>query len=253
MSGRSISASFPTIGGDAAPGQVRAELAPRVVQGLVEGAARRAEPLGEHVDRHAVQRERDEHLPLMRGQHLVDGHPNGAKNLSLLRVLVRRVLLARETRPAFGLQGDLAALPGAPAQLHGGFEQRELVGPGREAAGAAEVVEAPEHASSARRRRPGGDVVELVAAQVRQGGVAAIGPRSGQREAAATPSSGTTASSWSAPSPRRSRSQRRDSGSRRAIIGGSATRRDRTVGGAPPTIGLVEVGCTPRPGSGGRA
>ena len=41
--------------------KVRAQLAPRVVQRLVERAAVRVQPLGEHVDRHAVQRERDEH------------------------------------------------------------------------------------------------------------------------------------------------------------------------------------------------
>ena len=45
-----------------------AQLLPRVVHGLVERAAIRAEPLGEHVDRNAVQRERDEHAPLMRRQ-----------------------------------------------------------------------------------------------------------------------------------------------------------------------------------------
>ena len=43
-----------------------AQLAPRVVQGLVERAARRPEPLGEHVDGDAVQRQRDEHRALTR-------------------------------------------------------------------------------------------------------------------------------------------------------------------------------------------
>ena len=37
----------------------RAQLAPGVVQGLVQRAARRAEPIGENVDRHAVDGEGD--------------------------------------------------------------------------------------------------------------------------------------------------------------------------------------------------
>ena len=85
---------------------------------------------------------------------------------------------ARPLRPARGrrsrrapsprLQRHLAPLPRPPAQLHGRLQQRELVGPGREAAVAAEVVEAPQHAHQRVVGGLHGDVVELVAAQVRQ-------------------------------------------------------------------------------------
>ena len=48
--------------------QVGPELAPGVVQRLVERAACRAEALGEDVDRDALEREGDEHGALMGGQ-----------------------------------------------------------------------------------------------------------------------------------------------------------------------------------------
>ena len=57
---------------DAAGAQRGSELLPRVVEGLVEGAAGRVEPLGEHVDRDAVERERDQHLALVRAQLALD-------------------------------------------------------------------------------------------------------------------------------------------------------------------------------------
>src|SRR4029078_6480318 len=54
----------------ASRGQLRPELPSRVVQGLVERAARGVETLGEHVDRHIVQRERGEHGALVRSELL---------------------------------------------------------------------------------------------------------------------------------------------------------------------------------------
>jgi hypothetical protein len=59
-------------------------------------------------------------------------------------------------------------LPGAASQLDGRLEQGEFVHPGREAAFAAELVEAPEHADERIVCRLERDVVEFVAAQVRQ-------------------------------------------------------------------------------------
>ena len=61
-----------------------AQLPPRVVQGLVERSACRLEPFGKHVDRHAVQRQRDEDAALMVGQHLVDRLLQGRQQLTLL-------------------------------------------------------------------------------------------------------------------------------------------------------------------------
>ena len=57
---------------EAAAGKLDAKLAAGVVQGLVERAARGPEPLGEDVDRHAVERERDEDIALVRRQGPVD-------------------------------------------------------------------------------------------------------------------------------------------------------------------------------------
>src|SRR4051812_2135281 len=49
--------------------QFVAQPPPRVVQRLVERPARRAEPLGQHVDRHLVQRQGDEDRSLVLRQH----------------------------------------------------------------------------------------------------------------------------------------------------------------------------------------
>ena len=139
-SGRSITAPPAVVERQAAVVQMPAQLAARVVQGLVERAARRAEPLGEDVDRHAVQRQRDEHAPLVRRQHLGDRLLHRREELALLGLLVGLEAGAREQAPVLRLERHLAALPGAPAELDRRLEQGELVGPGREAARAAEVV-----------------------------------------------------------------------------------------------------------------
>jgi hypothetical protein len=68
--------------------------------------------------------------------------------------------------------GDFAALPGAFAQLHGGLEKRELVDPGREAAGPAEVVQPGKHAHQRVVRRLERDLAELIATQMWQSGPA---------------------------------------------------------------------------------
>src|SRR4051794_6447589 len=61
------------------------ELAAGVMQRLVQRAARRAEPLGEHVDRDAVERERDEHLALVRRELGGGGGLGGAPERPLLQ------------------------------------------------------------------------------------------------------------------------------------------------------------------------
>src|SRR5919206_3724841 len=106
--------------------------------------------------------------PRVRGQDLVDRALQRRQQLALLRLRVRLQLSTGEDAPALGLERNLAPLPGAPAQLHRRLEQRKLVDPGREAAGAAEVVEAREHAHERVVRGLERDLVELVAAQVRQ-------------------------------------------------------------------------------------
>src|SRR5215210_5141655 len=65
---------------------------------------------------------------------------------SLLDPLSGRKPEALEQVPGIRLERHLAALPGALAKLGCRLEQRELVGPGREAAVAAKVVEAGENA-----------------------------------------------------------------------------------------------------------
>src|SRR6185437_9710926 len=72
-----------------------------------------------------------------------------------------------------GLERDLAALPGAPAHRHGRLQQRELVGPGREAALAAVVVELGQHGDQRVVGALYRDVVEL--------GAGAAPPASGGR------------------------------------------------------------------------
>ena len=92
---------------------------------------------------------------------------------------------AREQAPGLRLERHLASLPGALAQLHRRLEQRELVDPGREAAGAAEVVEAREHAH---QRVVGGLRWRCRRARCRAGAAASAGagrPRSARRAAAA--------------------------------------------------------------------
>src|SRR5947209_7714482 len=62
---------------------------PRVVQCLVQRSARGAETLGEYVDRHLVQGERDEDATLVRRQLLVDRPLDRREQLALLERGVR--------------------------------------------------------------------------------------------------------------------------------------------------------------------
>src|SRR5215218_7697423 len=145
-----------------------AQLAARVVQGLVERAAGRAQALGEHVDRDSVQREGDEHTPLVRRQYLADRLLQRVEELALLGRFARLDRGAREQAPGLGLERYLTALPGPPAQLYRGLEQSELVRPRREAAGAAKAVQSRQDGDERVVGRLVGDVVEVVAAQMRE-------------------------------------------------------------------------------------
>src|SRR4051794_4922755 len=122
-------------------GKLATELGAGVVQRLVERAASRRKPIGEHVDRHFVQRQRDEHLALMRGQRTGDRVAQRLEELGALELLLGGGTLVGECRPALGGEHALAALPGATAEPDTRLEQRELVGPRREAARATKVVE----------------------------------------------------------------------------------------------------------------
>ena len=58
------------------------------MQRLVERSAGRVEPLGEDVDRDAVERDRDEHLALVGAEPAADRVAQGAEQLALGGVLV---------------------------------------------------------------------------------------------------------------------------------------------------------------------
>src|SRR5262245_51015652 len=118
--------------------QVAAQLAAGVVERLVERTTCGLQALGEHVDRDVVQRERDEHAPLVRGQRLVDPGLDLPEQLPLLRRRVGAACRAGEAAERLVLERQLATLPGAPTNLDRRLVQRELVRPGREAARAAE-------------------------------------------------------------------------------------------------------------------
>ena len=91
---------------------------------------------------------------------------NGVQGLPLLDLRLGTGRRRREDIPRLRLEGHLAALPGALAELHGRLEQGELVHPRREPARSAEVVETAEHAHQGVVRRLDGDVVELVPAEM---------------------------------------------------------------------------------------
>ena len=82
------------------------ELLSPVVQGLVEGAAGRVQPLGEHVDRHLVQGERDEHLALVGAQLLLDRLVQRTELIGRLdRLLCGALVLVGDQRPCLGRSG----------------------------------------------------------------------------------------------------------------------------------------------------
>lgn len=159
--------------GEASLGELGAQLSPRVVQCLVERAAGRVEPFGQHVDRHLVERERDQHLALVPGQAAVDRVLERLHQLARLGSLFGAVASVGHQRPRLRLEHHLAFLPGPPAQTHPRLQQGELVGPGGESARAAVVVELAEDGHQGVIGGLESQVVELLAAYVRQGGASA--------------------------------------------------------------------------------
>src|ERR671915_1920064 len=97
------------------------QLSPCVVQRLVERAAVAAQSLGEYVDGHAVQGERDEDTTLVRGQDVRDRPLEGREQLALLDLLVGLDPRAREQAPRLRLQRHLSPLPRPLPQLDRGL------------------------------------------------------------------------------------------------------------------------------------
>src|SRR4051812_35208682 len=97
----------------AAPDEGQAEALARVVQSLVESSACRVEPLGEDVDRHLVQRQRDENLALVRAQRPLDLLPDGDEQGVRLRFALGCWARVRYLRPGLGVDRKLASAPGS--------------------------------------------------------------------------------------------------------------------------------------------
>ena len=141
-SGRSVMCLLPPCGRAEPCGGELAHAAYAAHRGASCRARRAWSPaVGEHVDRHAVRwRARR-----ARGA----GAGSAPSSIASCTAASSSVCSARsgerrscsQERPRLGLERHLAALPRAPAQLHGRLEQRELVDPGGEPAGAAEIVE----------------------------------------------------------------------------------------------------------------
>ena len=89
-----------------------AQLAARVVQGLVQRATCGVEPLRQHVDRYPVQSQSDQDATLVRRQDLLDRPLDGGQELA--QVCLRRgpERGAREQSPRLWLERDLPSLPG---------------------------------------------------------------------------------------------------------------------------------------------
>ncbi len=94
--------------------------------------------------------------------------------LGCFGVFVGSRALVGDQRPVCGIERDLAVLPGASAELDAGFEQRELVGPGGEAALTAEVVELAEDRQQSVVGALLGKVVVVATAHVGRRATAAV-------------------------------------------------------------------------------
>jgi hypothetical protein len=114
------------------------------VQRLVERAACGVQLLGEDVDRLRVERERDQHLALVRAQRVLGLVAQRREQLAGLRVPPWFRPSASDERPGLSAERDPATLPGALADLGGGLVQRELIRPRREPALAAKLIELAE-------------------------------------------------------------------------------------------------------------
>ncbi|MGH8165383.1 MAG: hypothetical protein ACREP1_13725, partial [Rhodanobacteraceae bacterium] len=104
-----------TPGAEPASGEVRSELAPRVVHGLLERSAGRVEALRKDVDGDVVDCDGDQDGALMRAEVGVDRLLQYRQELSRLDILVRRGFAVGDRGPALGLGWQFAALPGEAA------------------------------------------------------------------------------------------------------------------------------------------
>lgn len=170
--------------GHAALGEPSAEAAPGVVERLVQRAAWRGQAFGEHVDRDAVDRKRDQDLALVGRELVGDAFAGGAQRFAAFGGGVRLLGCGGEAVPAVGVEHELAGLPRATTHADAGLEERELVRPRREAACAAEVVALGEDGNERVVGCLGGEVVELLAACEREAGPAPgdLEPRGAQQQ-----------------------------------------------------------------------
>ena len=128
---------------------------------------------------------------MVRREHVVDGRDDRLEELPLLRGRLRTVAPAFDEVPGLGLERDLAALPGPTPECDGRLEDRELVGPRREAALAAEVIQLGEHRDDGVVGGLQRDVLEFVAAQVPEGAATARDLEAGRpQEEAVEPGDG---------------------------------------------------------------
>src|SRR5215210_9572097 len=150
--------------------QFGSELVAGVVQRLVEGSPSGGESLGENVDGDAVECESNEDLALMSGQLALNRIPQAAHEIAALGLLLGGHPVALEEGPALRFEYHLVPLPRPPPELDAGFEQGELVGPRREPALPAEVVQFRQNGDERIVRRLRRDVLELLAPDVRERG-----------------------------------------------------------------------------------
>ena len=112
-----------------------------VVQRLVERVAVGREAVGEDVDRHAVDGQREQDVALVR-REARDRRCDAREQLARLRRLGGVVRERAELLQALArVRGQLAIPPGVAANGDAGRVDRELLGPGREPAAPLEALE----------------------------------------------------------------------------------------------------------------
>ena len=97
----------------------------------------------------------------MRRQRRLHGIAEHREQLAALDTLLSGLPRGRQLGPGQVVDGDLAAVPRAPAGLHARLEQRELVRPGGEAARSPEAVELAEDRHQCVVRGLHGEILDL--------------------------------------------------------------------------------------------
>src|SRR5947208_6430343 len=103
----------------------------------------------------------------MRGQPGGDRLAKSIQQLRVLRVFARGQVTGYQL-PVLGLERDLTTAPGQAPDFRRRLEQRELVGPGREPAGAAKVVQMGEHGDAGVVSSLLGEIDDIRLAQARE-------------------------------------------------------------------------------------